>query len=199
MFTNKNLFVNPMVVSTKPPSKKLKTFSEHATHYKNDAIVLKKRESLGKIEEGVNEDAKKKPEIPSIPAFKATGAPLVQVNPLNSIQSLKIQKQMSLGEEEAETPMIESLFDVKGNSKFKNGKPVSEQSADESSDSEDGEKVAAPVFKSAGDKETKHAWPNPFLKKNGTSEVFKTGTSLWSNPFAAAQSAQNKPTVTELA
>lgn len=107
---------------------------------------------------------------------------------------------MSLGGDEAETPIIKSLFEIKGNSKFKNGKPISEQSADESSVSEDADKVAAPVFKSAGDKgEKKHPWPNPFQKKNGTSEVFKTKTSLWNNPFAAQSSQQNKLSVAELA
>lgn len=92
MFTNKNLFVNPMIVSTKPPSlKKLKTGDEDSSN--NRVVVLKKREIIGKTATD-DQDAKTKPgdstvENKTIPSFKSI-APFVQVNPLNSSESLKI-------------------------------------------------------------------------------------------------------------
>ena len=51
--------------------------------------------------------------------------PLVQENPLNSNDALKMRKELSCSGDEAdgtETPVITSLFDIPGNSKFKSKK-----------------------------------------------------------------------------
>ena len=103
--------------------------------------------------------------------------PLIQVNPLNSNESLKMQKQLiSANTDEPETPIVKSLFEIKGNSKFRN--PQNKEGG-ESSSEEEKPKATALFFTSAKDQETKHAWPNPFAKKTGVSPVFTTGKSLW--------------------
>lgn len=69
--------------------------------------------------------------------------PLIQANPLNSTDALKMRKELSQGSNEGhETPIIKSLFDVKGNSKFKNDKKPSSGTslADSSSDQDEEEK-----------------------------------------------------------
>ena len=120
MFTNKNLFANPMVIA----STKLKLKSEKDGEQGDDVkVTLKKRDSLGH-KSGSEAIAKKQSAEAvfgnsKLAAFKSS-VPLVQVNPLDSSQSLKIQKQKSQSEDEAETPIIKSLFDIKGNSKYKN-------------------------------------------------------------------------------
>ena len=55
--------------------------------------------------------------------FKAM--PLVQENPLNSHDALKMRKELSCNSDDGdgtETPVVKSLFDIPGNSKFKNKK-----------------------------------------------------------------------------
>ena len=48
--------------------------------------------------------------------------PLVTQNPLNSDDALKMRKELSLDScEEEEAPVFKSLFDIPGNSKYKNG------------------------------------------------------------------------------
>ena len=49
---------------------------------------------------------------------------LVQPNPLNSTDALKLKSELSEdGDKGRETPIVKSLFDIKGNSKFKNAGP----------------------------------------------------------------------------
>ena len=67
------------------------------------------------------------------------------MNPLNSCDALKLKKVLSSGSEEGrETPIIKSLFDIKGNSKFKNAEPApiskTDKSLVESSEEEEEEK-----------------------------------------------------------
>ena len=123
--------------------------------------------------------------------------PLVQANPLNSSDALKMRKEMSQSDdgEQEEIPVVRSLFDVKGNSKFRpdNQKKSedllkSSQGSDDDDESEEEEKkdpsaAAKPSFIG------KHEFnKNPFLpKKDGASAVFTTGVSLWANPFAPVQ------------
>ena len=79
---------------------------------------------------------------PFVARFKAM--PLIQANPLNSTDALKMRKELSQSSNEGhETPIIKSLFDVKGNSKFKNDKKPSASGtsqADSSSDQDEEDK-----------------------------------------------------------
>ena len=107
-----------------------------------------------------------------------------------------MRKELSQSDddEKEEIPVVRSLFDVKGNSKFKpdNHKKSedllkSSQGSDDSHESEEEEKKdpsAAAKLTFIG----KHEFKNPFLpKKDGASAVFTTGVSLWANPFAKVQ------------
>ena len=70
--------------------------------------------------------------------------PLVQENPLNSCDALKMRKELSqTSDEVSEIPVVKSLFDVKGNSKYKKDsnlgyKKAADKSLTESSDSDEG-------------------------------------------------------------
>ena len=93
MFANKNLFSNPMVKQLPP----VKSSAE--------------------------------PVFGQKPAMKTESEPgkrksFVQTNPLNSTDALRVKKSMSTQNEDgtfggSDSPAVKSLFDVKGNSKFK--------------------------------------------------------------------------------
>ena len=133
-------------------------------------------------------------EHPSLSRFKAM--PLVQANPLNSSDALKMRKELSQSDdgEKEEVPFVRSLFDVKGNSKFK---PENERKSEDllkaSEGSDDGheseeEEKKEPLAAAKPSFIGKHEFKNPFLpKKDGASAVFSTGVSLWANPFAQVQ------------
>lgn len=76
-----------------------------------------------------------------------------------------------------EVPVILSLFDVKGNSKFK-GDSKSDDSVSSYNEEEEEEEKKFTTFKLAA----KHTFPNPVMPKFGVSAVFASG-SLWANPF----------------
>ena len=191
MFANKNLFANPMIKPTEVPSKRraamIKTFDNESNPSKaRPPLVLSKN--------------KQQPESdkPSS-AFKAM--PLVQANPLNSSDALKMRKEMSQSEDKAdqlkkeEAPIVHSLFDVKGNSKFrKNDKKKEDDllgkssSSEKESEEEEEEKKDPSAAKAPSFIAKNHEFPkNPFLPKSGASSIFTTGKSLWGNPFAPVQ------------
>lgn len=139
---------------------------------------------------------------------------MVQINPLNSADALKMAKELSQTSDEGrQTPIITSLFDVKGNSKFKNGSKSEtsddpDSSGDDSSDDNEEEKksstsTAKIVFKSlnssanGGEAPKTYAFSNPFVPKSGISNVFQPGKSLFANPFGqkedSAATDQTKP------
>ena len=71
-----------------------------------------------------------------------------------------------------------------------------ESSESEQSEPEEEKKESKIVFMTANSvAKTKHAFPNPFVPKSGTSAVFSTGKSLWDNPFGAPKPlVENKTT-----
>lgn len=113
-----------------------------------------------------------------------------------------MKKELSSGSEEGrDTPIIKSLFDIKGNSKFKNAEPApitnNDKGLNESSESEEEEEKKKDnkiVFKSSAET-TRKAFPNPFGPKNNDtvssadkkSSVFSTGKLLWANPFGCSK------------
>lgn len=111
---------------------------------------------------------------------------------MSSTDALKMKKELSQSSQDGhESPMIKSLFDIKGNSKFKNQSSQGDKSEADSSDAEadHSEESKKPSFLSAAPskatEEKKIAFANPFAPKTGVSPVFNTGKSLWSNPFGA--------------
>ena len=112
---------------------------------------------------------------------------------MSSTDALKMRKELSQTSQEGhESPIIKSLFDIKGNSKFKNQSSQDKSEADSSEDADAShpEESKKPSFISAAApsqaiEEKKIAFANPFVPKTGASSVFTTGKSLWSNPFGA--------------
>ena len=89
--------------------------------------------------------------------------------------------------------MIKSLFDVKGNSKFKasyakkssneeESKAKSKSDSDSSSEEEEGNSgKVKPGFMAQSNQ--KINFTAPFQPKTGVSPIFGTTQSLWNNPF----------------
>ena len=226
VFTNKNLFANPMITNTKPEEvnasksktrqskrlSKMRLKKDEASQSKAKpplTITMSKRKSLKQqsVDEQPGKDLQSQIQSLNDTSKRFKAVPLVQENPLNSCDALKMRKELSQSSEDGrETPVVKSLFDIKGNSKFKaaaaQGTKAAEKSLIESSsednDSEDEKKqennLPKIVFKSASDgkdcgntKVEKFAFPkNPFIA-SGASAVFTSGKSLWQNPFAASK------------
>ena len=114
MFANKNLFSNPMVKEL-PPVKGLED---------KDKSIFKKGPTM-KTEQN---DKRKS---------------FVQANPLNSGDALRIKKDLSRQSEDgvwgagSDSPVLKSLFDIKGNSKYKQDARKSKQSSSGSSSSDE--------------------------------------------------------------
>ena len=87
--------------------------------------------------------------------------------------------------EKEEIPVARSLFDIKGNSKFKPENKKKSEDGHESEEEEKKEPSAAAKLSFIG----KHEFnKNPFLpKKDGASSVFKTDLPLWATSFAQVQ------------
>ena len=158
IFANKNLFANPMVKQL-PPVKALD--KEEKSLFSKGPIMKTEK------------DEKRKS--------------FVQANPLNSSDALRIKKSMSRCSESGEwgagsdSPVLKSLFDVKGNSKFKNrsfkfdskGKRINESSSsdeDSSSSSESSDEEEDKVKTGKGPFSNA---VNPFQKKNNFNFTFK--------------------------
>ena len=95
-----------------------------------------------------------------------------------------MRKELSQGSEvsqDDEEPIIRSLFDVKGNSKFK-GDSKSDDAVSSSNSEEEEEEKKIPIFNSKPT--TNFTFPAKVVPKFGVSAVFATGASLWTNPFA---------------
>jgi hypothetical protein len=76
--------------------------------------------------------------VPKPKPFVFKAMPLIQVNPLDSNEALKMQKKLSCSsDDESEVPIIKSLFDIPGNSKFKNPKRKKNESSESSSEEEE--------------------------------------------------------------
>ena len=179
MFANKNLFSNPMVKQLPP----VKSSDEPVFGQK----PTMKRES---------EPGKRKS--------------FVQTNPLNSTDALRVQKSMSRENADgtfggSDSPVVKSLFDVKGNSKYKADDSKDQQKKSFLFDSKDKKRLSEMsdvkgITIKAGAEEVKSssgpfAKPvNPFENKgfkpefkpeNASKNPFTSGVSLFSNPFAA--------------